>query len=95
MKELLRLCSLSYSIVLLSISNNDKKNSDLTVAEDYIDYLIEKRLTNETELKRLGFCPHSRDKRFFTANGEAMKKWYLPIMWASHIVRQEQNKDGK
>ena len=31
-------------------------------------------------------------KKFFTATGGAMLKWWLPLNWASRIVQKEQKK---
>lgn len=42
----------------------------------------------------MGFLREDLDENYFTANGGAMQKWWIPIIWASRIIQKEQLKDG-
>jgi len=90
-RDLLRLCALSYSIVMLSISSCQK---DATTKDEIIQILKDKKLASEEELKKLGFLKADLGEDYFTSTGGAMQVWYLPLIWASRIVQKEQLKDG-
>ena len=83
-QEILRLACLSYSIVMLSISN---KYAD--EAQKAIDLLRAKKIITEKEIKQLGFDKIDGEERFFSANGGAMLKWWRPLNWAMWKIQQE------
>jgi len=83
-QEILRLACLSYSIVMLSISN--KYADD---AQKAIDLLKAKQIITEKEIKQLGFDKIGGEERFFSANGGAMLKWWRPLNWAMWKIQQE------
>jgi len=83
-QEILRLACLSYSIVMLSISN---KYADK--AQEAIDLLKAKKIITEKEIRQLGFDKIDREIRFFSANGGAMLKWWRPLNWAMWKIQQE------
>jgi len=92
-RDVLRFCGLSYSIVMLSISSRQK---GAKTTDQIIQLLLDKELATEEELKKLGFRQPNLKKDYFTSCGGAMQVWYLPIVWASLLVSKEQppNKDG-
>ena len=83
-QEILRLACLSYSIVMLSISNKYADN-----AQKAIDLLKAKQIITEKEIKQLGFDRIGGEERFFSANGGAMLKWWRPLNWAMWKIQQE------
>ena len=90
-QEILRLASLSYSIVMLSISNKYANK-----AQEAVKLLRDKlQIINEKEIKELGFDKLDGEERFFSANGGAMLKWWRPLNWAMWKIQQETETPAK
>ena len=87
MRDFLRLVGLSYSIVMLCISGLCFRKKG-----EFVKILRKKELATEEELEKLGFLRDDLDESYFTSNGGAMQKWWIPIIWASRIIQQEQLK---
>jgi len=83
-QEILRLACLSYSIVMLSISN---KYADK--AKEAIDLLKAKQIITEKEIRQLGFDQLDGERHFFSPTGGAMLKWWRPLNWAMWKIQQE------
>jgi len=88
-RDFLRLAGLSYAIVMKCISNQCFGRK-----VKFVNFLRKKELATEEELEKLGFLREELDENYFTANGGAMQKWWIPIIWASRIIQKEQLKDG-
>ena len=83
-KKILRLAALSYSMVMISISEKySKKKEGLEVL------LKDFELIKEDEINDL-VKPEDEDDMYFTPNGGAMMKWGIPLNRASRIVQEEQ-----
>ena len=81
-KEILRLTALSYSMVMISIS-------DLFAKKDKgFEILKEFELIKGDEINDL-VEPEVDDEKYFTPNGGAMMKWWIPLNQASRIVQEE------
>ena len=81
-KEILRLAALSYSMVMISISGKySKKKEGLEVLNDF-------ELIKKDEINDL-VEPEEEDEKYFTPNGGAMMKWWIPLNRASRIVQEE------
>ena len=82
-KEILRLTALSYSMVMISIS-------DLFAKKDKgFEILKEFELIKGDEINDL-VEPEVEDEKYFTPNGGAMLQWWIPLNRASRIVQEEQ-----
>ena len=86
-RDFLRLAGLSYTIVMRCISNQCFGRK-----VKFVNFLRKKELATEEELEKLGFLREELDENYFTANGGAMQKWWIPIIWASRIIQKEQLK---
>ena len=60
--------------------------------DEFVNVLRKKELATEEELQKLGFLREDLDENYFTSNGGAMLKWWIPINWASRIIQKEQLK---
>ena len=82
-KDILRLTALSYSMVMISIS-------DLFAKKDKgFEILKEFELIKGDEINDL-VEPEVEDEKYFTPNGGAMMRWWIPLNRASRIVQEEQ-----
>ena len=81
-KEILRLTALSYSMVMISICDLfAKKDKGLEILKEF-------KLISLDEINDL-VEPEVDDETYFTPNGGAMMKWWIPLNRASRIVQEE------